>query len=114
MTLKRIFSAAAILAILVIALGLFSMSVFAQTPYPPEPPENESGESEAAPAGQAKITADEAQAAAQAHLGTTAAPHEIELENDRGRLVYSVEFSGVEVEVDAATGEIAGAWSDND
>ena len=60
----------------------------------------------AALAGQATITSDEAQAAAlAANPGATVV--EVELDNENGALVYSVELSnGLDVKVDAGNGAI--------
>ena len=68
--------------------------------------ESESAEdAEAAPTGTPAITADEAQTAAlTAHSGTVV---QTELDDENGQLVYSVEFDGgVDVKVDAMTGEV--------
>ncbi len=63
-------------------------------------------EETAALSGQATITSDEAQAAAlAANPGATVV--EVELDNENGALVYSVELStGVDVKVDAGNGAI--------
>ena len=60
----------------------------------------------AAMAGLANITPEQAKAAAvQAHPGTTAL--KVELDNENGALVYSVELgSGMDVKVDAGTGVV--------
>ena len=62
-------------------------------------------DAESAPAGAPAITSDQARDAALAvHSGTVKS---IELESENGALIYTVEFTnGVEVEVDAATGEV--------
>jgi uncharacterized membrane protein YkoI len=62
----------------------------------------------------ALITVDQAQDAAQAvYPGTTVI--EVELDNENGCLVYSVELSnGLEVKVDAGNGEILHVESDDD
>jgi len=63
---------------------------------------------------QATISAEEAQAAAEAaHLGSTAT--KVELDNENGSLVYSVELdNGLDVKVDAGDGTVLGADADND
>ncbi len=74
---------------------------------------NESDES-AALASQAKITADEAKAAAlAANPGATVV--EVELDNENGALVYSVELNnGADVKVDAGNGAILHTETDAD
>jgi uncharacterized membrane protein YkoI len=52
----------------------------------------------------AKITPDEASAAAQAEV--SGAVQKVELENENGSLVYSVEIGGKDVKVDAGTGTV--------
>jgi uncharacterized membrane protein YkoI len=66
---------------------------------------NEAGES-ASLAGQAKISAEEAKAAAlAANPGASVA--KVELDNENGSLVYSVELSnGTDVKVDAGNGAV--------
>ena len=68
---------------------------------------------EAAPTGTPAITEDQAkQAAIAAHPGTVL---KIELEEDNGKLIYSVQFDGdVEVKVDAMTGAILPAETGHD
>lgn len=117
MKLNRILALAAIALLVVATTSIIAVQVFAQPngPLPQEPGDGEENEAEDdAPTSEAAITAEEALAAAQDYLGDYSAPSEIELENERGVLVYSVEFSGAEVEVDALTGEVVGAWADDD
>lgn len=52
----------------------------------------------------AQITADEASAAAQAEVPGDV--QKVELENENGSLVYSVEIAGKDVKVDAGTGAV--------
>lgn len=52
----------------------------------------------------ATITADEASAAAQAEVPGDV--QEVELDNENGSLVYSVEIGGQDVKVDAGTGAV--------
>lgn len=117
MKINRFVALAAIAVLVVATMSVIAVQVFAQPnePLPQEPDDGEENEAEdEAPTGEAAITANEALAAAQDYLGDYSAPSEIELENERGVLVYSVEFSGAEVEVDALTGEVVGAWADDD
>ncbi len=58
----------------------------------------------------AKITADEASAAAQAEVPGDV--QKVELENENGSLVYSVEIGGKDVKVDAGTGAVLHIESD--
>jgi uncharacterized membrane protein YkoI len=117
MKINRLAALAAIAVLVIATMSIIAVQVFAQPdgPLPQEPDDGEENEAEdEAPTGEAAISADEAVAAAQDYLGDYSSPGEVELENERGTLVYSVEFSGAEVEVDAATGEVVGAWSDDD
>ena len=68
---------------------------------------------EVAPTGTLAITADEAQTAAlTAYSGTIL---QTELDDENGQLVYSVEFDGgVDVKVDAMTGEVLGTETGQD
>ena len=70
-------------------------------------------DTEAAPSGTPAITAEQAQTAALAvHSGTV---HEVELDEENGKLVYGVEFDGgVDVKVDAMTGAILGTETGQD
>jgi uncharacterized membrane protein YkoI len=74
---------------------------------------NEGSEQEAAPAGTPSITAEEAQVAAEAYLNAGAAS-QVELDDQNGQLVYSVEINGTDVTVDAMTGNILGTESAED
>jgi uncharacterized membrane protein YkoI len=58
----------------------------------------------------AKITADEASAAAQAEVPGDV--QKVELENENGSLVYSVDIGGQDVKVDAGTGAVLHIESD--
>ena len=60
---------------------------------------------EAAPAGTPAITAEAAQKTAEAYLNAGTATR-VELDDEDGKLVYSVEFNGTDVKVDAMTGTI--------
>lgn len=125
-----------ILGVLLITLlvGSLAVTAFAQTPIPPQTETEEQadtgpdeqvpsydsairvddaqyeGMSEAdeaaALAGQATVTPEEAEAAAlSANPGTTAVT--VELDNENGALVYSVELdSGLDVKVDAGNGTV--------
>lgn len=62
---------------------------------------------DAAPAGTPAITADAAIKAAQAYLKTTAAGTAT-LDDENGKLVFSVDLSGQDVKVDAMTGAVLG------
>ena len=125
MTIKRgiAFALIAILALGVV--GLFSLSIPAEsttaTPLFQQEPEDGDNDTEGnekeddeAPTGQPAITAEEAQVIAEAHLGSGVPVQEVELEQEHGQLLYSVEFSDVEVEVDAMTSEVLGTWADDD
>ena len=74
---------------------------------------NEQEDIEAAPSGTPAITVDQAQTAALAvHPGNV---HAVELDEENGKLVYGVEFEGgVDVKVDAMTGEILGTETGQD
>ena len=79
--------------------------------------EEEGGETESpASPSDAALTQDEAIAIAEAETGSTAAF--VELENEGGSVIYSIELEdGSEVEVDANTGDILqveGAGTDSD
>ncbi len=62
---------------------------------------------ETTPAGALAIPAEAAQSAAEAYLNAGAATS-VELDEENGRLVYSVEIDGTDVIVDAATGAVLG------
>ncbi len=70
-------------------------------------------DTETAPVGTPAITADQAQTAALVvHPGTV---HAVELDDENGKLVYGVEFEGgVDVKVDAMTGEVVGTETGQD
>lgn len=70
-------------------------------------------EQEAAPAGTPAITAEAAQKTAEAYLKAGPANH-VELDNENGKLVYSVEFNDTDVKVDAMTGEVLGVETGQD
>ena len=70
-------------------------------------------EQDAVPAGTPAITAEQAQAAAEAYLNAGTAT-QVELDDEDGQLVYSVEFGGTEVKVDAMTGAVLGVETDQD
>lgn len=72
---------------------------------------NEKEESTAL-ASQAKITTDQAKEAALAAVPGTV--NKIELDNENGYLVYSVEIGDKEVKVDANTGKVLKIDADND
>jgi uncharacterized membrane protein YkoI len=60
---------------------------------------------EAAPTGTPAITADQAKAAAEAHLNAGTAT-KVELDDENGQLVYSVTIGTSDVKVDAMTGAV--------
>lgn len=63
---------------------------------------------DAAPTGTPAITAEAAQKTAESYLNAGAAV-KVELDDENGALVYSVEFSnGTDVKVDAMTGSVLG------
>jgi uncharacterized membrane protein YkoI len=62
---------------------------------------------DAAPTGTPAITADAAVKAAQTHLNSTAAG-KATLDDENGKLVYSVDLNGSDVKVDAMTGTVLG------
>lgn len=65
----------------------------------------ESDQNDAAPSATPAITADQAKATAEAQLNAGAAS-KVELDDENGQLVYSVEIGGVDVKVDAMTGAV--------
>lgn len=77
--------------------------------------QNEGGEEaesadgqDAAPTGTPSITAEAAQKTAESYLNAGAAV-KVQLDDEDGKLVYSVEFSnGTDVKVDAMTGSVLG------
>lgn len=58
-----------------------------------------------APSGTPAITAEAAQKTAEAYLNAGTAT-KVELDDENGKLVYSVEFNGTDVKVDAMTGAV--------
>jgi len=68
---------------------------------------------DAAPAGTPSITADQAKAAAEAYLNAGAAT-KVQLDDENGKLVYSVEIGTSDVKVDAMTGAVLGVDSGQD
>ena len=75
---------------------------------------NEAGDGqEAAPSGTPAITADQAQATAEAHLNAGTAT-KVELDDENGQLVYSVEIGTSDVKVEAMTGAVLGVDTDQD
>jgi uncharacterized membrane protein YkoI len=110
-----------VLLVILLALGIIgAVWVSAQdTPAAPDATETEDDgnefESPGSPADTA-LTQDDAIAIAESHSGSAAAF--VELENEGGILVYSIELEdGSEVEVDANTGdilEVEGPGSDDD
>ena len=116
MKLNRFVAVAATALLFVGAMGAVTSFALAQTrSTAPTPQAAEEAEAapEAPPAGKAAITAEAARKAAEAYLNAGAAS-EVELENENGRLVYSVEIGGTEVDVDAMTGEVLGPGSTED
>ena len=118
------FIAMAVIALLVVgAMGALSARSFAQTTQPQtqatEAPEsntqedNQVNEQETAPVGTPAISAEAAQKTAEAYLNAGPAT-EVELDNENGKLVYSVEFNGTDVKVDAMTGEVLTTATDQD
>lgn len=77
-----------------------------------EAPEAADGQ-DAAPTGTPGITADQAKAAAEAHLNAGAAT-QVQLDDENGKLVYSVTIGSSDVKVDAMTGAVLAADSDQD
>lgn len=66
------------------------------------------------PAGTPAITAEVAQKAAEAYLNAGTAT-KVQLDDENGKLVYSVEFpNGTDVKVDAMTGNVLGADAGQD
>lgn len=75
-----------------------------------EAPEGAEGQ-DPTPAGTPAITADQARAAAEAHLNAGTAT-KVQLDDENGKLVYSVEIGTSDVKVDAMTGAVLGVDSD--
>lgn len=72
-----------------------------------------SDQSDAAPHVTPAITADQARATAEAHLNAGTAS-KVELDDENGQWVYSVEIGSVDVKVDALTGAIVAVDNDKD
>jgi uncharacterized membrane protein YkoI len=70
-------------------------------------------EQDAVPAGTPAITAEQAQATAEAYLNAGTAT-QVELDDENGQLVYSVEIGGTDVKVDAMTGTVLGTETGQD
>ena len=69
---------------------------------------------DAAPTGTPSITAEAAQKTAESYLNAGAAV-KVQLDDENGKLVYSVEFSnGTDVKVDAMTGNVIGTDATQD
>jgi len=66
-----------------------------------------------APTGTPAITADVAQQTAEAHLNAGTAS-KVELDDENGQLVYSVEIGSSDVKVDAMTGAVLGVETGED
>jgi uncharacterized membrane protein YkoI len=100
-----------------IVLGIFAAALVAAQGSQPAPDTEEDGEEESLTSpSEAALSQDEAVAIAEQYTGSTAAF--VELENEGGTVVYSVELEdGSEVEVDGNTGdilEVEGAGADDD
>jgi len=68
---------------------------------------------DAAPTGAPAITAEAAQKTAETYLNAGAAT-KVELDDEDGKLIYSVEIGGTDVKVDAMTGNVLGTESTED
>ena len=78
-----------------------------------EEAETEDGMDEV-PSGTPAITAEQAQSQAEGYLGAGTTV-QVELDDEDGRLIYSVEFNdGTDVKVDALTGDVIGTDLDED
>jgi len=77
-----------------------------------EAPEAADGQ-DAAPMGTPGITADQAKAAAETHLNAGTAT-KVELDDENGKLIYSVEIGASDVKVDAMTGAVLSVDSGQD
>lgn len=75
-----------------------------------EAPEGAEGQ-DPAPAGTPAITVDRARAAAEAYLNAGKAT-KVQLDDENGKLVYSIEIGTSDVKVDAMTGAVLGVDSD--
>lgn len=137
MKINRFVALAAIALLVVGAMGAVSMKAFAQSATPPaqsqacDQQDNDAAEvqnapdtdnvdlqcgdqsepdngQEAAPTGTPAITAQAAQKSAETYLNARTAV-KVELDDENGVLVYSVEFAnGTDVKVDAMTGSVLG------
>lgn len=72
-----------------------------------------SDQNDAAPNVTPAITADQAKASAEAYLSAGAAS-KVELDDENGQWVYSVEIGGADVKVDAMTGAVVTVDNDQD
>jgi uncharacterized membrane protein YkoI len=144
MKINRFVALAAIALLVVGAMGAVAARSFAQTSHPTaqvqatEAPDEEEAvgadtdnveeqvgdqdaadtetgdkEQDAVPDGTAAYTAEQAQATAEAYLNAGTAT-QVELDDENGQLVYSVEFGGTDVKVDAMTGTVLGVETDQD
>jgi uncharacterized membrane protein YkoI len=75
--------------------------------------EEAGSEQDKAPLGTPAITAEAAQQTAEAYLNAGTAS-QVELDNENGQLVYSVEIGSNDVKVDAMTGAVLGVEADED
>jgi uncharacterized membrane protein YkoI len=144
MKINRFVALAAIALLVVGAMGTIATRSFAQTSHPtahiqataaPDDEEDvgadtddveeqvgdqneadtEAGDDEqdTIPSGTAAITAEQAQATAEAYLNAGTAT-QVELDDENGQLVYSVEIGGTDVKVDAMTGAVLGTETGQD
>jgi uncharacterized membrane protein YkoI len=74
-----------------------------------EAPEGAAGQ-DAAPVGTPSITADQAKAAAEVYLNAGTAT-KVELDDENGNLIYSIEIGTSDVKVDAMTNAVLGVDS---
>jgi uncharacterized membrane protein YkoI len=68
---------------------------------------------DAVPSGTPAITAEQARATAEAYLNAGTAT-QVEVDDENGQLVYSVEIGGTDVKVDAMTGAVLGTETGQD
>ncbi|HQY91265.1 PepSY domain-containing protein [Caldilinea sp.] len=73
----------------------------------------DSEQNDAAPTATPAISADQAQATAEAHLNAGSAS-KVELDDENGLLVYGVEIGNTDVKVDAMTGAVVTVENDQD
>ncbi len=73
----------------------------------------EDDEQDEAPSGTAVITADAARQTAEAYLNSGSAS-QVELDDENGCLIYSVEIGSSDVKVDALTGDVLGIETDDE